>query len=449
MFNSKTKVWSGPDLQYPFSLDTFMGEEILKSLDKTPERIIRINADDGSQITCNEMKLNSIRIAKALIKMNIKSDDDIVGFVVHQSTHFLPVLYGSIIAGAPFNTVIFEKDEIVPIFEKTRPKIVFCDVPTYQLTKECLAEIGIDSPIYTMDSKIPSVPFVEDLLLPTNDEESFIPEKFATNSSKKILGYICSSGTTGAMKLCSIPHLYSLATVHIIIEKGLSRPYKSLSFSRCSWTTGIIGCLMAAFNANETVVFTKNNFSVELFVKLVKKYKINSSLLGQSTIFMVVNSPLSKSKDLSSLKTIIFTGSILSECVRQKFKENFPEKSLTIIYGLTEVLVARFPTCEDFQDYQGLKVGKIVPGSHVKIIDENKKALNNGQIGEVCVKSDYQFLGYFKDEMATQKAMMIDGFTRTGDLGYFDEDGTLFIVERIKSIFKSFGDQVTTLMICY
>lgn len=435
-FDNETKIWSGVKVPYPLPLDSYLGHEILKNLDATPDRIIQINHDEQVIYTCKEVKILSIRIAQSLIKMNIKSDDDVVGMICRNSSHLMPLLYGSIIAGAPVNPVFFAKDEIASIFSKTNPKIVFCDYDLYDIAKEALNEIKSDALIYTTIKKLSGVNFIGELLEPTGNEDEFVPGKFAVDVTKKIGGFMCSSGTTGPSKACIISHMYVLPYT----DWGLPFPHKSFSFSPSYWGTGIIGLVLAAFHTNETVVSTMKSFSVDLLVKIIEQYKINVVFMAPAQLFLFLNSSFAQSGDFSSVKAVTSTGSICMEHIREMFKKVLPGRFLNIFYGLTEVLVA---SMSPGQSFEGLQVGKVFPNNQLKVIDDEGEPLEIGGVGEICIKSKSAFLGYYKNPEATKASMTTDGFFKTGDIGNIDEQGNVYLLDRQKRIFKCFSYHVS------
>jgi long-chain acyl-CoA synthetase len=104
-------------------------------------------------------------------------------------------------------------------------------------------------------------------------------------------------------------------------------------------------------------------------------------------------------------------------------------------YGITECspLVAVNPLVTVHYD----SVGVAIPGSKIKIIDDQdgiEKDLPNGEIGEICVKGGHVMLGYYNDEEATKAAFTEEGYFKTGDYGYIDDDGFIYITGRKKNI---------------
>ena len=147
----------------------------------------------------------------------------------------------------------------------------------------------------------------------------------------------------------------------------------------------------------------------------------------------LINSPSARTGDFSSLLLFSCTGSVVSENLREKFKETFPDKPLLISYGTTEVFIAAMYPGDQID---GLKVGRTYTNVQVKIVDEEGNPLDLGEVGEICAKPEFKFQGYYNNPETTQQACDREGFLKTGDLGYLDKDGTIYILDRNNDIFK-------------
>lgn len=173
-FNSETKIWEGLKVPYSFDLDTSIGAELLKRLTETPDRVLQISHEDGISLTCKQARIASIRVAQHLNKLGY-GRGDVFAFICRNGTDLLPTLYGSFLIGAAVNPLDagFKKDDIKHICSQTKPKLVFCDGEAYETTKSALDELGIDAKVITLRSKVAGAAFIEDLLTPTGNEESF------------------------------------------------------------------------------------------------------------------------------------------------------------------------------------------------------------------------------------------------------------------------------------
>lgn len=101
-------------------------------------------------------------------------------------------------------------------------------------------------------------------------------------------------------------------------------------------------------------------------------------------------------------------------------------------YGMSE---ASTTIAIDYPNYSGSNtVGKLLNGYTVKMVDDFGNRCGIGVDGEICIKSKFMFTGYYDDVEATNAMFDSEGFLLTGDLGYFDENGNLFVVDRKKEI---------------
>jgi 4-coumarate--CoA ligase len=204
-FDKDTKVWTGNVGNYKFPMDVYIGEKLLNALDKTPDRVIQINHEENTELLCKDLKLSSIRVAQNLQNHGIKPDD-IVGFNCKNSHNINALVYGCILVGAPINPlhVSFTKEGIKQIFGQTKPKLVICDSEVYTITREALNELENDAKVFTVLGKFPGVSCADELLAATGTKDEFIPPKFDQPTDKKLLGVLCSSGTTGTPVITKI-----------------------------------------------------------------------------------------------------------------------------------------------------------------------------------------------------------------------------------------------------
>jgi long-chain acyl-CoA synthetase len=148
--------------------------------------------------------------------------------------------------------------------------------------------------------------------------------------------------------------------------------------------------------------------------------------------------------DLSACKSFAAGGAPRPVEHVTKIKEAFPEGFPLLGYGLTETNAVG---CGNFNENYLAKPGSTgrasVPMVDLRILDEAGKELPQGNVGEICIRSTANFLGYWNNEEATRAAFTEDQFFRTGDLGYLDEDGYVFIVDRKKDIIIRGGENIS------
>ena len=153
----------------------------------------------------------------------------------------------------------------------------------------------------------------------------------------------------------------------------------------------------------------------------------------------------SSERDISSLAEIMAGGAARPPDQVDKLKGTFKKSSSGIGYGLTETNALGAVNAGALYEANPGSTGRVVPAvTEFMIQGEDGSALPAGERGEVCIKSPANVLGYWNKPEATAEAF-VDGWFHTGDVGYFDEDGFLYIVDRIKEIIIRGGENISCL----
>ena len=161
---------------------------------------------------------------------------------------------------------------------------------------------------------------------------------------------------------------------------------------------------------------------------------------------MVIQHPKAKASDFSRLKYVMYGAApIPLELLRQAV-ETIPNAGFMQCYGMTETTgtVAILPP-ED-HDMTGTarmrSAGKALPGVEIKIVGEDGQELPRGKVGEIVTRSPNNMLGYWNLPEATAKTLSADGWVSTGDAAYMDDDGYIYIQDRMKDMIISGGENV-------
>lgn len=143
--------------------------------------------------------------------------------------------------------------------------------------------------------------------------------------------------------------------------------------------------------------------------------------------------------DLSNLKQYVSGGSYVPNelCVRMK---QFLPNPIYIRYGMSELcgLIAM-----GYPNPKVGAVGKLASRTTIKIVNSDGNRCGPGVNGEICFWSHYPFLGYYGNAEATTHVYDKEGWLKSGDIGHFDHEGYLYVVDRIKDILKYRGNQIT------
>jgi long-chain acyl-CoA synthetase len=175
--------------------------------------------------------------------------------------------------------------------------------------------------------------------------------------------------------------------------------------------------------------------------------KIGTALLVPTMINMLVNHPAISDYDLSCLHNLLYGASPMPEAVICKALEVIPHVDLFQAYGQTEASPVITVMGPEYHTTSGPKAGKLkgagraVAGIDLAIVGEDGEILPPGEVGEVCIRGDNVMLGYWNLPEASATALD-GGWLHTGDGGRLDEEGMLFIVDRVKDMIVSGGENV-------
>ena len=170
----------------------------------------------------------------------------------------------------PFTAMFCPVGDVCYMFNKTRPKVVFCDIDLVDLLKECLEEIKLKAEIFTFGGASKQSESVEKLLVGTGTEETFVPPEIG-DKSKAISFISCSSGTTGLSKAVCISHAALLNGTYLPVQ-----PCVTINFSSLYWISGVFVMLASAMNGC-TRIITTQSFTPERFFEIVRKHKVEST----------------------------------------------------------------------------------------------------------------------------------------------------------------------------
>lgn len=200
--------------------------------------------------------------------------------------------------------------------------------------------------------------------------------------------------------------------------------------------------MVRALAMGETLVLMQR-FDFEGMLKAVEKYRITYMPVSPPLITAFTKSELVKKYDISSIRLLGSGGAPLGKEVAESFKAKFPNVEIVQGYGLTESGggAARMIGFDEAKRHGS--VGRLAENMEAKIVDPvTGEALSPGQKGELWLRGPTIMKGYVGDDKATVETLDSEGWLKTGDLCYFDSDGYLFIVDRLKELIKYKAYQV-------
>ncbi|MFN8494679.1 MAG: 4-coumarate--CoA ligase family protein [Caldilineaceae bacterium] len=255
-----------------------------------------------------------------------------------------------------------------------------------------------------------------------------------------------SSGTTGLSKGVMLTHHNLVANIAQCdgVEYGKIKVVESdvlLGILPFYHIYGMVVVMNLAFYMGATVV-TMPRFDLEQFLQTIQKYGVTVAHLVPPIILALAKHPLVEKYNLASLRVIYSGAAPLGEDVARACSERVG-CIVSQGYGLTETSPVTHSTPYTSGMPKLAGVGPCIPNTEAKVIDVATGAeLGPNEQGEVCIRGPQVMQGYLNNPKATANTIDSDGWLHTGDIGYADEEGTFYIVDRLKELIKYKGLQV-------
>lgn len=205
---------------------------------------------------------------------------------------------------------------------------------------------------------------------------------------------------------------------------------------------GFFNLVYLPFAKIQTIFMTR--FEPNLVLSTIQSYRITSLLLVPPIVVFLAKDSLVDNFDLSSVREIYSGAASLQAETEQAVYKRFP--SIKVIrqgYGMTEGLTLLLPPVPPKQHIKQGAVGLLTKGTQAKVVDPDSGVLlGANQPGELRFLGPQLMKNYFNNPEATREAFDEEGFLKTGDVGYYDNEGYFFIVDRIKDLIKYKAFQV-------
>jgi len=183
-----------------------------------------------------------------------------------------------------------------------------------------------------------------------------------------------------------------------------------------------------------TRIIADNNFDAAFAMRIIEEYKVTWIVQPPSCMALMINCPEFETSDLSSLRSYFFGGSRAAIEVQKTIRSRLSQDCLQFAYGFTE-LGAMATINRHFDEKPG-SVGRLVNGLRLKIVSEEGVSLGPDEVGELCIMNNQHWPGYYGNEVETRAMRDSKQWYHSGDLGYMDRDGFLYVVDRKKEMLK-------------
>jgi len=383
------------------------------------------------------------RLAAGLQGLGI-GDGDRVAVLALNSDRYFEFYFGVSWAGAVFVPINnrLAPAEIIHWLNDSGSKALFADDAYLEVVDGIRNRLeSVKNYVYMGDGDLPEgfLSF-EDLV------NGHGPVEPSERSGDDMAGLFYTGGTTGRSKGVMLSHrnlTYNVLQAAPFIQVDADDVFFHAA-PMFHLADGFFMMLGTTLGATHVIV---PGFEPTLALKALQDEKIRTALLVPTMINMVVNHPAIADYDLSSLKRLVYGASPMPEAVIRKAMEVIPGVDFYQAYGQTEASPVVTVMGPEYHTISGPRAGKlkgagrVVAGIDLAILDDDGKELATGEVGEICIRGDNVMLGYWNLPDATAETLR-DGWLHTGDGGRLDDEGMLFIVDRVKDMIVSGGENV-------
>ncbi|MEV5411128.1 long-chain-fatty-acid--CoA ligase [Thermopolyspora sp. NPDC052614] len=416
----------------------YLTQFLHRAIQQDAQRVLTVFGDRTRTVA--ECVDRVARFAHALRSLGVRPGDR-VGIMALNSDRYHEFLLAVPWAGAVTNTVNirWSASEVAYSLVDCRTDVLLVDDALAGLLPALRKEVpDLKTVIFCGDGPQPDDTLNYEELIAAHE-----PVEDARRHDDDLYGIFYTGGTTGRPKGVMLSHrnmvtsaMGTLATLPVVSKGGRllhAAPMFHLA-DIAAWAMGLL--------AASTHVIVPS-FTPAGVAEAIARHRVTDALLVPTMIHLLVNSPEAADADLSSLHGVLYGASPISEETLRQARERLPNAAFTQAYGMTELSpVATLLSPTDHDDpVRSRSAGRAVAHAEVRIVNPSGAEVPLGTVGEIAVSGDHVMLGYWNKPEETAAALR-DGWMHTGDGGYMDENGYVFVADRIKDMIITGGENV-------
>jgi len=399
---------------------------------------------EGRDTTFAQFDRHTNQVANALLASGVKKGDRVC-YLGKNSDHYFELFLGAAKMGAVMTPVGWRlaPPEIAYIVNDSAAPMFFVGPEFTGAAKKVLEEASNVRKTIAMEGGVPEWQSFEawrDAQPATPPDVSLTPRDIAIQ--------LYTSGTTGRPKGAMLMHANFIETHKIMQAAEIDwNTWSNEDVSLVAMPVAHIGGsgwgLMGLRNGAKNVV--AREFDPGKVLDFIAEERVSKIFLVPAAIQIVLRDPRARETDYSRMKHLGYGASpipldLLREAV-EVFGCGFAQ-----MYGMTETtgtIVALAPSDHDLNGNPRMRsAGRPLPGVEVRIIDEAGNPLGPNEVGEIATRSPWNMAGYWNLPEATAKTIDGEGWLRTGDAGFIDQDGYVYIHDRVKDMIISGGENI-------
>jgi acyl-CoA synthetase (AMP-forming)/AMP-acid ligase II len=422
-----------PDVTIP---EVSLTDFIFNSTHRIKDKPALIDGPSGRAVTYGEFEDKARRVAGSLARRGFQKGD----------------VFGIFSTNCPEYGIIFHAVAMLGGINTTLNPLYTAEEAAFQL-KDARAKFLITAPMFIDKASVAAAEAKIEELFVFGEAEGATPFASLLESDGEVphveidpkndlVALPYSSGTTGLPKGVMLTH-YNLVA-NMCQMDGLDYFHRDdvlLCVLPLFHIYGLVVVLNMGLHMGATIV-TMPRFDLDQFLSLIQKYRVTLSHIVPPIVLKLAKDPSIGNYDLSSLTTIFSGAAPLSAELTRECMQRIG-CSVRQGYGMTETSPVTHSSPADPSKAKLGSVGPPAPNTECKVVDPASGVeCGPNEEGEVCVRGPQNMKGYLNNPEATRRTIDADGWLHTGDIGYADEDGHFFIVDRVKELIKYKGFQV-------
>lgn len=389
---------------------------------------------EAKTLTFKELYEASCRIATGLKNSGLSRGDK-VGIYMRNHWAYIPIYYAVSMIGAvsvPINYML-RSEQLASLLDLTKCEFLFTEMSQHDEVRVLPPERLEMLPICYVDERPDTgADLLSDWLACDQAGEPCD----ASVSIHDPMMILFSSGTTGLPKGITLSHLNRIL---YFFELGMEYGLRYNEVNLCATPLYHNAAIFFAFNNlyfGSTTVVQRKFEPVQAF-REIEKHRVTNAFLVPTQLHQLVQSEERAKFDVSSLRVIVSGAAPLATTTKEAIFKCFPGVELHEFYGLTETgLITNLRPADQLRKVRC--AGQAFLNMEFKVVDAQGNHVSVGEVGEIVTRGATLFDGYYGNEEATQRAWR-NGWFHTGDLGRIDNEGFLYIVDRLKDMILSGG----------
>jgi long-chain acyl-CoA synthetase len=398
--------------------------------------------DGGRRRTWLEFRDRVARFAGALRAAGVEPGDR-VAILALNADAYLEYFYAVPWAGAlvvPLNTRLAAPELVAILNDAGAVALVMDDTFTAMLPALTPSLLTVRT-VLTSGRAVPAGAVSLDAAIDSTD-----PIESADPAPGDLYGIFYTGGTTAASKGVMLSHGNIVANAMNMLTELPFSPATVYLHAAPMFHLADCSSTFSLTMSGGTHAFMPR-FEPVAALQMIQDLRVTNSILVPAMIGMLVNTPTIGDYDLTSLVGLLYGGQSISEAVLRRAIECLPRCGFIQAYGMTELspvvtfLSSRFHRTDGPDAGRLRAAGRVVPTAEIRIVNDEDREVPRGTVGQIVARGPMVMQGYWNQPALTAQALR-GGWMHTGDGGYMDDEGFVFVVDRIKDMIITGGENV-------